>query len=111
MLTELHIADLGVIDDATVEFGPGFTAVTGETGAGKTMVVTGLGLLIGGRADSGLVRSGSSRALVEGRLSVDADLARAVEDAGGQLDDGEVLLSRVLTASRSRARVGGVQVP
>ena len=111
MLTELRIADLGVIDDATVEFGPGFTAVTGETGAGKTMVVTGLGLLIGGRADSGLVRSGSARALIEGRLGLDADLTRAVEDAGGELDDGEVLLSRVLTASRSRARVGGVQVP
>ena len=99
MLTELRIADLGVIDDATVEFGPGFTAVTGETGAGKTMVVTGLGLLIGGRADSGLVRSGSARALIEGRLGLDADLTRAVEDAGGELDDGEVLLSRVLASA------------
>lgn len=111
MLTELRIADLGVIDDAVVEFGPGFTVVTGETGAGKTMVVSGLGLLIGGRADTGLVRVGAQRALVEGRLTADAALAAAVDDAGGTLDAGEVLLTRTLTPARSRARVGGVQVP
>ncbi|MFV0451487.1 MAG: DNA repair protein RecN [Propioniciclava sp.] len=111
MLTELRIADLGVIDDAVVEFGPGFTVVTGETGAGKTMVVSGLGLLAGGRADSGLIRVGAERSLVEGRLTIDPELAWAVAEAGGDLDGEEVLLSRTLTPSRSRARVGGVQVP
>lgn len=111
MLTELRIADLGVIDDAVLEFGSGFTVVTGETGAGKTMVVSGLNLLIGGRADTGLVRVGAERALLEGRLTADATLTAAVDEVGGALDDGEVLLTRVLTSSRSRARVGGVQVP
>ncbi len=110
MLTELRISGLGVIDDATLELGPGFTAVTGETGAGKTMVVSGLGLLSGGKAESRLIRHGASRALVEGRLVADTDLAGAVDQAGGTVEDGEVLLSRVLTSSRSRALVGGAQV-
>lgn len=111
MLTELRLANLGVIDEASVELGPGFTVVTGETGAGKTMIVSGLGLLTGGRADTKLVRRGAHRALVEGRLAADADLAAAVEDRGGELDGAEVLLSRIVTSSRSRALVGGVQVP
>ncbi|HHU40495.1 MAG TPA: DNA repair protein RecN [Propionibacterium sp.] len=110
MLTELRISGLGVIDDATLELGPGFTAVTGETGAGKTMVVSGLGLLSGGKAESRLIRHGASRALVEGRLVADADLGGLTEEVGGQVEDGEVLLARVLTPSRSRALVGGAQV-
>lgn len=111
MLTELRIASLGVIDDAIVEFGPGFTALTGETGAGKTMVVSSLGLLLGAKGESRLIRHGQSRALVEGRLEADAGLIAAVGDIGGVVEDGEVLLGRVLTANRSRALVGGVQVP
>jgi DNA repair protein RecN (Recombination protein N) len=110
MLTELRIARLGVIDDATVELGPGFTAVTGETGAGKTMVVSGLGLLTGGKAESRLIRHGADRALVEGRLAADDELAAAVDAAGGTVEEGEVLLSRVLMPSRSRALLGGAQV-
>ena len=110
MLTELRISGLGVIDDATLDLGPGFTAVTGETGAGKTMVVSGLGLLSGGKAESRLIRHGASRALVEGRLVADAALAEVAEGVGGQVEEGEVLLTRVLTASRSRALVGGAQV-
>ncbi len=111
MLTELRIARLGVIDDAVVEFGPGFTAVTGETGAGKTMVVSSLGLLLGEKADPRLIRRGSDRALVEGRLGVDDDLSDAVGELGGVVEDGELLLTRVLTPTRSRALAGGVQVP
>lgn len=111
MLTELRIAQLGVIDDATVEFGPGFTVVTGETGAGKTMIVTGLGLLLGGRAEARVIRHGAGRAIVEGRLACDAGLAAAVEALGGDPDGGEVLVSRVVSPTRSRALVGGVQVP
>jgi len=67
VLSELRIQGLGVIEDATLELHPGLTAVTGETGAGKTMVITGLHLLGGGRADSSRVRRGASRAVVEGR--------------------------------------------
>ena len=73
MLEEVRITGLGVIDDAVLELSPGFNVVTGETGAGKTMVVSGLGLLFGGRADPARVRPGADRANVEGRLSVDAD--------------------------------------
>ncbi|GAA5014259.1 hypothetical protein GCM10025734_61570 [Kitasatospora paranensis] len=114
MLDEMRIRDLGVIDDAVVELAPGFTAVTGETGAGKTMVVTSLGLLLGGRADPALVRNGSERAVVEGRLSMPAGsavVARALE-AGAELDDGQLLISRTVSAEgRSRAHVGGRSVP
>ncbi len=111
MLVELRIASLGVIGDATVEFGPGFTAVTGETGAGKTMIVTGVGLLLGARAESRMIRHGAQRALVEGRLTPDAALADAVVERGGELDGGEVIVGRALTPSRSRATLGGVQLP
>ena len=111
MLTELHIARLGVIDDATLELGPGFTAVTGETGAGKTMVVSGLGLLLGDKAGNRLIRHGAPQALVEGRLRVDEQLDAAVAELGGAVDDGDVILTRIVTPSRSRAQVGGVQVP
>ncbi|MGH8867225.1 MAG: DNA repair protein RecN [Actinomycetes bacterium] len=110
----MRIRGLGVIDDALLELAPGLTVVTGETGAGKTMVLTGLGLLLGGRADSALVRPDAQRALVEGRLSVDPDgpVAQRALDAGGDLDDGALLLSRALSAEgRSRAHLGGRSVP
>ncbi|MEV7615692.1 DNA repair protein RecN [Streptomyces sp. NPDC089799] len=110
----MRIRSLGVIDDAVVELSPGFTAVTGETGAGKTMVVTSLGLLLGGRADPALVRLGSKAAVVEGRIVVRPDAPAAVraEEAGAELDDGALLISRTVSAEgRSRAHVGGRSVP
>jgi DNA repair protein RecN (Recombination protein N) len=114
VLEEMRIRSLGVIDDAVVELSPGFTAVTGETGAGKTMVVTSLGLLLGGRADPTLVRIGSPSAVVEGRVSVPPGAAAAVraEEAGAELDDGALLISRTISAEgRSRAHLGGRSVP
>ncbi|MFF4232288.1 DNA repair protein RecN [Streptomyces sp. NPDC001820] len=114
VLEEMRIRSLGVIDDAVVELSPGFTAVTGETGAGKTMVVTSLGLLLGGRADPALVRIGAKSAVVEGRISVPAGGAAAVraEEAGAELDDGTLLISRTVSAEgRSRAHLGGRSVP
>ncbi|MER7818140.1 DNA repair protein RecN [Streptomyces sp. NPDC096153] len=110
----MRIRSLGVIDDAVVELSPGFTAVTGETGAGKTMVVTSLGLLLGGRADPALVRIGAKSAVVEGRVTVPADASVAVraEEAGAELDDGALLISRTISAEgRSRAHLGGRSVP
>ncbi|MEU6332187.1 DNA repair protein RecN [Streptomyces sp. NPDC047049] len=110
----MRIRSLGVIDDAVVELSPGFTAVTGETGAGKTMVVTSLGLLLGGRADPALVRIGAKSAVVEGRIGVGPRAPAAVraEEAGAELDDGALLISRTLSAEgRSRAHVGGRSVP
>ncbi|MER5640257.1 DNA repair protein RecN [Kitasatospora sp. NPDC002227] len=114
VLDEMRIRDLGVIDDAVVELAPGFTAVTGETGAGKTMVVTSLGLLLGGRADPGLVRRGAERAVVEGRLALPegSPVAARAQEAGAELDEGELLISRTVSAEgRSRAHVGGRSVP
>jgi DNA repair protein RecN (Recombination protein N) len=114
MLEEVRITGLGVIDDAVLELSAGFTALTGETGAGKTMVVTALGLLFGGRADPARVRPGAARAAVEGRLLVSPEVAREVEDAGGDLDDGgsALVISRSVSAEgRSRAFAGGRSVP
>lgn len=114
VLEEMRIRSLGVIDDAVVELSPGFTAVTGETGAGKTMVVTSLGLLLGGRADAALVRIGARNAIVEGRISVPPGGSAVVraEEAGAELDDGVLLISRTVSAEgRSRAHLGGRSVP
>ncbi|MFI0941820.1 DNA repair protein RecN [Streptomyces sp. NPDC021020] len=114
VLEEMRIRSLGVIEDAVVELSPGFTAVTGETGAGKTMVVTSLGLLLGGRADPALVRIGAGSAVVEGRVTMkpgDRAAVRAAE-AGAELDDGALLISRTVSAEgRSRAHLGGRSVP
>jgi len=114
VLEEIRISQLGVIDSSTLELGPGLTVITGETGAGKTMVVTALGLLLGARADSGAVRSGATTARVEGVVDAEhlAAFAAAVEEAGGLVEDGRVLLARNLSAEgRSRAFVGGASVP
>jgi DNA repair protein RecN (Recombination protein N) len=116
MLEEVRITGLGVIEEAVLEFSPGFTVVTGETGAGKTMVVTGLGLMFGGRADPARVRPGADRATVEGRLRIEADgpVAQQVLNAGGELDDDgrTLIVSRSVSAEgRSRAYAGGRGVP
>ena len=115
MLEEVRITGLGVIEDAVLEFSSGLTVVTGETGAGKTMVVTGLGLMFGGRADPARVRPGADRATVEGRLRIEPDghVARQVLDAGGELDDDgrTLIVSRSVSAEgRSRAFAGGRSV-
>ena len=114
VLEEMRISGLGVIDDAVLELSPGLTVVTGETGAGKTMVGQGSDLLFGGRADAGRVRPGSAKAVVEGRLSLPAGspaLARAAE-AGAELDDGALLITRTVAVDgRSRAHLGGRSVP
>jgi DNA repair protein RecN (Recombination protein N) len=114
VLLELRLRGLGAIDEAVLELGAGFTAVTGETGAGKTMLLTGLGLLLGGRADSGLVRTGHERTEVEGRFRVvpTGAVAAIVEEAGGGLDGDELVVARTIAADgRSRAFVGGRSVP
>ena len=116
MLEEVRITSLGVIDEAVLELSAGFNVVTGETGAGKTMVVSGLGLLFGGRADPSRVRPGADRAAVEGRLRVEpgSTVARQVNEAGGDLDDdgSALILSRsVSSEGRSRATAGGRSVP
>lgn len=120
MIEQLRIRQLGVIEDAELELHPGFNVVTGETGAGKTMVVNGLGLLLGERADSTRVRAGGDRARIEGVLTIsDPTLRDVVVDAGGDVDDdaidsepARVVLARVVSSEgRSRAHLGGAGVP
>lgn len=112
MLAELRIRNLGVISDATVEFDPGLTALTGETGAGKTMIVAGLGQLLGARADAGVVRHGAERAVVEGRWALTADALASAAELGAEVDGDELLTVRQVAATgRSRAFVGGTQTP
>ena len=109
MIEELRIEHLGVISAASVRPGAGFTALTGETGAGKTMVLTALEMLLGGRVDSAI----SEGASIEGVWSVtpDSPAAQMVQDAGGHVDDGEILLGRTATNGRLRAFAGGRMVP
>lgn len=110
MLDEIRIKSLGVIDEAHIEFGAGFTALTGETGAGKTMVLTALGLVLGQRADASLVRQGASRLATAAtfRLPDEARARSLVEDQGGEVDGNSVVLARMVGEDgKSRALVGG----
>jgi DNA repair protein RecN (Recombination protein N) len=109
MLVELHIAGLGVIDDVTVEFSPGLNVLTGETGAGKTMVTVGLALVLGRRAQSGLVRKAAGKARVEARFELQGSTGGGVEEWA---EDGELILARTLSEdARSTARAGGQLSP
>lgn len=119
MIEEMRLRDLGVIAEATLPIGAGFTAITGETGAGKTMVVTGLGLLLGQRADSGAVRSGAEQASVDGVWLVPESgvVADRVREAGGELEPAgngtaELFVGRTISREgRGRATVGGRAAP
>jgi DNA repair protein RecN (Recombination protein N) len=113
MLAEMRIQGLGVIDDAILELDPGLTVLTGETGAGKTMVVTGLTLLGGGRAEASRVADGARRAVVEGRFVADVAASTVADEVGAEVDDdGALIAVRIVGADgRSRAHLGGRAVP
>lgn len=113
MISALTIRNIGVISSAELQLGPGFTALTGETGAGKTMVLTALGLLMGERADAGRVRTGEKQLFVEGRLDVTApDLLEKLAELGAEVESEELIVNRsVSSEGRSRAALGGASVP
>ncbi len=114
MIEEISIRNLGVIGEAILPLGPGFTALTGETGAGKTMVVTALGLLLGDRSDGSVLRQDGGSAVVEGHWQIEPDgvVAERVRDVGGDVDGGELILGRSVSQDgRSRAVVGGRAAP
>lgn len=114
MLVDISINDLGVIRHSSAELSEGLTVLTGETGAGKTMVVTGLRLLAGGRADASRVRDGAKKAAVEGHFSsAKESISQLVDSVGGEPDEnGEFIVSRTVSAAgRSRAYLGGRAVP
>src|SRR5687768_4178225 len=106
MLTELRIRNLAVIDSVTLPVAPGFNVLTGETGAGKSIIVGALGLLLGERASSELIRTGADRAVVEGVFDVEdkVEIAEMLDERGMELEEGRVVLRREVTAAgRTRA--------
>jgi DNA repair protein RecN (Recombination protein N) len=112
VIEEILIRDLGVISEAKLEFGPGLTVLTGETGAGKTMVLNALGLLLGERSDSSAIRKGQEQAFVEGRWLLADSAMKRIRELGIELDDQELLVNRSVSAEgRSRAALSGKSVP
>jgi DNA repair protein RecN (Recombination protein N) len=114
VIEQVRIENLGVIAAAELDLAPTFTVITGETGAGKTMVLTSLALLLGGKADPVLVRRGAERAVVEGAFAVapDGPAATRAEEAGAAVEDGVLIAARTVPATgRSRAHLGGRTVP
>ncbi|CAB4806591.1 unannotated protein [freshwater metagenome] len=108
-LEEISIRGLGVIDSSNIEFHDGLTVLTGETGAGKTMVLTALGLVLGNKSDSDLVRLGAERATVTGRFSIDKNLAQIIEENGGSVESDCAIITRTVSAQgKSRVLIGGV---
>ena len=107
-LRELTIRSLGVIDSAEVDFKDGLTVITGETGAGKTMVLTALNLILGSKSDVDFVRSGDDRLVVSGKFNIGDTLRKIVEEAGGFVEDGDVIINRSVTNhGKSKISLGG----
>jgi DNA repair protein RecN (Recombination protein N) len=107
-LEEISIRSLGVIESSNIEFNDGLTVLTGETGAGKTMVLTALGLVLGSKSDSDLVRIGAERATVTGRFAVNQNIANSITENGGQIEDGCAVITRTVSAQgKSRVLIGG----
>lgn len=107
MIRELGIANLGVIEHTRLPFGPGLTVLTGETGAGKTLITTALGQLLGAKPDATLVRHGEAEAVIECALTVPSVVQPQLDELGAVIDDDELLVTRTIgTTTRSRAVVG-----
>lgn len=111
-LEEISIKSLGIIDRSDLELGRGLNVLTGETGAGKTMILTALSLVLGGKSDSSLVRHGADRLVATARFSLNAEQSSVVDELGAEVEDGSLIISRSVTAEgKSKALVGGAAVP
>jgi len=111
-LEEISIRSIGVIEHSTLEISPGLTVLTGETGAGKTMILTALNLILGGKSDSALVRKGSERLVASGSFSVPKSLQDSFEENGLQVEDGQLILTRTVNADgKSKATSNAISVP
>ena len=107
-LEELEIRNLGVIESSRVEFAPGLNVLTGETGAGKTMVLTALSLIMGGKSDVDRIRTGTDRLMVSAHFAIEPDLTETLETEGITCDDRTLLISRTITQDgKSRISLGG----
>jgi DNA repair protein RecN (Recombination protein N) len=112
LIEQIRIRDLGVIREASLDLGPGLTVLTGETGAGKTMVLNALGLLLGARSDASAIRKNQEQAFVEGRWLLPKDALAKIMESGIEIEDGELLVSRSISSEgRSKATVSGRSVP
>ena len=110
-LEEITIRGIGVIEEASLELGPGFNVLTGETGAGKTMILTALSLVLGGKSDANLVRQGSPRLVANATFKIDENVSEIINETGGVVEDGHVILTRTLSADgKSKGSIGGVGV-
>ena len=110
-LNEISISGIGVIEKSSLEFGPGLTVITGETGAGKTMVLTALNLVLGGKADSALVRHGQERAIANATFEIPTEFALRFDDKGIVSEDGELILTRTVSKDgKSKAVASGAAV-
>ena len=111
-LEEISIRSIGVIDNATLEIARGLTVLTGETGAGKTMILSALNLIVGGKSDSSLVRIGSERLIASARFAVATELIQRFEDAGAIVEDGQIIITRSVSSDgKSKATTSGISVP
>ncbi len=110
-LEEINIRSIGVIENSTLEISKGLTVLTGETGAGKTMILTALNLILGGKADSSLVRKGSERLIASGKFSVPKTLSAVLEECGLQVEDDQVIITRTVSADgKSKASCNSISV-
>ncbi|MBC7463459.1 MAG: DNA repair protein RecN [Actinobacteria bacterium] len=111
-LEEISIRGIGVIDEASIELGSGLTVFTGETGAGKTMILTALALVLGGKAEATLVRQGKERLIASATFAVTPEIAENVIERGGSIENNQLILSRTVTSDgKSKASAGGISVP
>ena len=111
VLEEITIRSIGVIEDATLEFSPGLTVLTGETGAGKTMILTALNLILGGKSDITLIRKGSERLVASARFSIPSHRAADFDNCGVLVEDNALIISRNVTSDgKSRATSNGISV-
>jgi DNA repair protein RecN (Recombination protein N) len=111
-LEEISIRNLGIIEQSELELGRGFNVLTGETGAGKTMILTALNLVLGGKSDSSLVRHGSERLIATAQFSITKDSTNKLEEIGAEIEDSSLIVTRTVTSDgKSKASCGGVAVP
>ena len=111
-LEEISIRNLGIIEQSELELGRGLNVLTGETGAGKTMILTALNLVLGGKSDSSLVRHGSERLVATAQFSITADSKEKLDEIGSEVDGSSLIVTRTVNSDgKSKASCGGVTVP
>ena len=111
-LEEISIRNLGIIEQSELELGRGLNVLTGETGAGKTMILTAINLVLGGKSDSSLVRHGAERLIATAQFSITSDSKEKLDEIGSEVDGTSLIVTRTVNSDgKSKASCGGVTVP